>query len=83
MLYHPAFDIDRVGREQVNAVAEVLSALLRSEDHSTLKGIDVWVFEHQQHRGGIRFIATRYGNLWDVDVVNGDWSLMPGFDDML
>jgi len=90
MLFHPdflAFDIDRAGSKQVNAIVEGLSAFLRSEDHSTLKGIELglcgWANHYRQCRRGIRFVATRYGNLWDVDVVDRDWSVMPEFDDML
>jgi len=73
--------------KDMKTVVEVLSTFLRLEHHSTLKGIDVglWgsAYQSNQNRGEIHFVATRRGNLWDVDVVNRDRSVMPGFDDML
>jgi len=79
-----AHHIGSVDSKDLNAAAEALSTFLGSEGHSTLNRIDIgfWGWAGQ-YQGGIRFIATRRGNLWDVGVVDRDWSMMPRFDDML
>ena len=94
LMFHPDFhSLCRANSysKDMKTVVEVLSTFLRLEHHSTLKGIDVDLLgsaggsadQSNQNRGDLHVIATRRGNLWDVDVVNRDGSVMPRFNDML
>jgi len=69
----------------VNGIVDALGTLFRLEGHSNLNGTDIglWGWDSGRCRGGIRFIATRRGNFWDVEVVDKDSSVLPDFDDMI
>ena len=65
----------------MNGFVEALGTFLRLEGHSTLNGIDIglWGWDSGPCQEGIRFIATRRGNIWDVELLVKDSSLLPDF----
>ena len=76
MLYNSLFlahGIGSVDSKDLNAAA-AQGTFIGSKGHSTLNRINIgfwgWAIQYGQHRGGVRFIATRRGNLWDAGVVD-------------
>ena len=66
-----------------DAVVKSLGEFLTSEGHRALKGVEIsfWSGETDDN-GAIRFLATRAGSRWDVNVAEWGPSALPRFEDV-
>ena len=85
ILSHPTFRArhkDDIESEDLDGVANALSTFLSSESCVALNVVEISLWgERKVDDGAFRFIATRCGGSWVVDVVEWTSSALPLFDE--